>query len=122
MGKIWNEHTKIVLPCAAVMLFLPLLASFLPGKAVFAIAVLLFMAVDPLSALCIGIAAGRHIRRLWYVPLLTAALYWVGAALFITGGNTTIWVYAVAYLLIGTAAMWASHGIRYFLRKKRAGR
>lgn len=122
MGKIWNEHTKIVLPCAAVMLFLPLLASFLPGETVFAIAVLLFMAVDPLSALCIGIAAGRHIHRLWYVPLLTAALYWVGAALFITGWNTTIWVYAVAYLLISTAAMGASHGIRYFLRKKRAGR
>lgn len=121
MGKIWNKHTKIVLPCAAVMLLLPLLASFLPGEAVFAIAVLLFMAVDPLFSLCIGIAAGRDIRCLWYVPLLTVALYWVGAALFITGWNTTIWVYAAAYLLIGTAAMGASYGIRYFLRKRRAG-
>lgn len=123
MKKVWRQHAKILLPCAAVLLLLPLLVSFLlPGDAMFAVAMLLFMALNPMLALVMGILAGQDIRHLWYTPLLTAALYWAGATLFITGWNTTIFVYVFAYLLIGAVAMGGSHGVRAFLRKKQAGR
>lgn len=113
-----TKHILFVAVTAVAMLLPPLLASFQPGEAMLAIAVLLFMLIDPLAALGLGIAAGWDIRRFWYVPLLTAFLYWLGAVLFLTGWNTDIFAYVFIYLLMGAAAMGVTALIRYLLGKR----
>lgn len=116
MKKIY-KHLFFVLPIAGVMLLLPGLVSFLPSYAGMGAAMLLFLIVDPLFALGIGVAAGWDVKRFWYAPLLTALLYWVGTVLFIAGWNRSILFYVVVYLFVGVGAMGIAHLVRYVRRK-----
>ncbi|MEY8574484.1 hypothetical protein AALD01_08750 [Oscillospiraceae bacterium 21-37] len=117
MKKTWYKHLKIVLPCAGAMLLPPWLVSFLPSDAFLGAVVLLFLLINPLFALGIGIAAGWDMRRFWYAPLLAALLYWPGACLFITGWDASILIYVFIYLLIGGAAMVITHLVRQYRKR-----
>lgn len=117
MKKTWYKHLKILLPCAGAMLLPPWLVSFLPSDAFLGAAVLLFLLMDPLFMLGIGIAAGLNMGRFWYAPLFAALLYWLGAVLFITGPNTSILFYVFLYLLVGGAAMVITHFVRKFRKR-----
>lgn len=112
MKRIY-KHLFFVLPIAGVMLLVPGAVSFLPSDAGLGAAVLLFLIVDPLFALGIGVAAGWDVRRFWYAPLLTALLYWLGAVVFIAGWNSSILFYVVVYLFVGAGAMGITHFVRY---------
>ena len=89
---------------AAVTLLLPWLATrFLPGDAGMAACFLMFYAVNPLLAVCMGVVAGR--RRAWWLPVVVAALFLLGVWLTFTMGETAFFLYAGAYLTLGLAAM-----------------
>lgn len=111
------KHLRFFLPIAAVMVVVPALIRFLPSDAFMGAAVLLFLLVDPLFSLGAGIAAGWDIRLYWYVPLLNALLYWLGACLFIAGWNLSILFYVLVYAFVGAGAMCLTCFVRY-LRKK----
>ena len=61
---------------AGMMLVLPWMAvTFVKGDGGMAICFLLFFALNPIYAICVGAAAGRDGRKLWALPVITALLF-----------------------------------------------
>ena len=100
---------------AVLMIGCPWMAVAFAGDAGMAVCFLLFYAINPLfSALC-GWAAGRDVRRLWFLPALTAVLFLLGVWIFFELGEPLFLLYGGAYLAIGFAAML----LRALLKKKK---
>ena len=84
------------------------------GSAGMAVCLLLFFAVNPLFSAACGVYAGKNIKRLWFLPVLTAGLFLAGAWIFFDMGEPAFLLYCGCYLLIGIIAML----IRAFLIPK----
>ena len=98
---------------AVVMLAFPWLAvTFVKGDAGMAVCFLLFFAVNPLYSVLIGAFVGKDIRRLWSLPVISAALFLIGTWVFFDMGETAFILYAAVYLALGIAAMLISMLIR----------
>ena len=98
---------------AAVMLMVPWLAvTFVKGDAGMAVCFLLFFAVNPLYSVLIGAFAGKDIRRLWSLPVISSALFLIGTWIFFDMGETAFILYAAVYLALGIAVMLISMLIR----------
>ena len=99
----------------AVMLVLPWFAvTFVNGDAGMVVCFLLFFAVNPIYSVIIGVFAGKDIRHLWSLPVISAVLFLIGTWIFFDMGETAFILYTVAYLALGIAAMLIS----MFIRKK----
>lgn len=105
-----TKRTIITLLIAAVVaLLLPWLAvTLVPGDSGMAVTFLLFFAVNPITAVLLGIFSGGNVRGAWFQPLLFAALFLLGAWVLFTMAETAFVLYAVLYLLLGYAAMLAA--------------
>lgn len=90
---------------ALLMVICPWLAVTFAGSAGMAVCFILFFAVNPAFALLCGLAAGKAVRRLWFLPLITAALFLLGTWLFFSPLDSAFLLYAAIYLGIGLAAM-----------------
>ena len=109
---------KGLLASAAVMLVLPWLAvTFVRSDAGMAVCFLLFYAVDPAYSILLGVFSGKDPKKLWPLPILSAALFLAGVWLLFDRGESIFVLYAAVYLALGTAAM----GITALIRKKKAG-
>jgi len=99
-----TKRTIIPLLIAAlVALLLPWLAvTFAKGMAVI---FLLFFAVNPITAVLLGVFSGGNVRMAWFQPLLFAALFLLGTWVFFTMAEMAFVLYAAAYLILGYAAM-----------------
>ena len=98
---------------AVVMLAFPWIAvTFVKGDAGMAVCFLLFFAINPLYSVLIGAFAGKGIRRLWSLPVISAALFLIGTWVFFDMGETAFVLYAAVYLALGIAAMLISMIIR----------
>ena len=112
--RYWEvDNMKKLIPCltasSAVMLALPWLAvTFIKGDAGMAACFILFFALNPIYAIISGIFAGRDLRTLWPMPIITAVLFLAGTWLFFDMGETAFILYALIYLGLGTAAMLLS--------------
>mgnify|MGYP001697412984 CR=1 FL=1 len=73
---------------------------------------LLFFAVNPVYAVCAGAYAGRNIKSAWWLPIITSGLFLAGTWIFFDWGEPAFWQYALAYLLLGIAAMLISMCIK----------
>lgn len=123
-NRFWKRyHMKknIILWMAAsavVMLAFPWLAvTFVKGDAGMAVCFLLFFAVNPLYSVLIGAFAGKGIRRLWSLPVISAALFLIGTWVFFDMGETAFVLYAAVYLALGIAAMLISMLIKKKMQK-----
>lgn len=97
----------------AVMLAFPWLAvTFVKGDVGMAVCFLLFFAVNPLYSVMIGAFAGKDVKHLWSLPVISAVLFLIGTWLFFDMGETAFILYAVVYLVIGIMAMLISRLIR----------
>ena len=100
---------------AVVMLAFPWLAvTFVKGDAGMAVCFLLFFAVNPLYSVIIGAYAGKDVKHLWSLPVISAVLFLIGTWIFFDMGETAFILYAAVYLVIGIMAMLIS----MFIRKK----
>ena len=100
---------------AVVMLAFPWLAvTFVKGDAGMAVCFLLFFAVNPLYSVIIGAFAGKDVKHLWSLPVISAVLFLIGTWIFFDMGETAFILYAAVYLVIGIMAMLIS----MFIRKK----
>ena len=100
---------------AVVMLAFPwLAATFVKGDAGMAVCFLLFFAVNPLYSVLIGVFAGKDVKHLWSLPVISAVLFLIGTWIFFDMGETAFILYAAVYLIIGIMAMLIS----MFIRKK----
>lgn len=89
-----------------VALLLPwLTVTLVRGDNGMAVIFLLFFAVNPITAILLGIFSGGNIRVTWFYPLLFAALFLLGAWVIFTMAEMAFALYAVIYLLLGYAAM-----------------
>ena len=61
-----------------------------------------------------GIFAGKDMKHLWSLPVISAVLFLIGTWVFFEMGETAFILYAVVYLVLGIAAMLIS----MFIRKK----
>lgn len=104
MNRIWT----CIAVSIVVMLIMPwLTAEFVADHAAMA-AVLLFFAVNPVCSIWEGIAAGRNVRSMWWLPVCNAALFLAGAWLAFDMGTPDFLVYAVPYLMLGIVSMLIS--------------
>ena len=102
----------------AIMLALPWLAvTFVKGDAGMAACFVLFFAVNPIYSVVIGIFAGKDMKHLWSLPVISAVLFLIGTWVFFDMGETAFILYAVVYLALGIVAMLIS----MFIRKKSKG-
>lgn len=90
---------------AILMVGCPALTVLFAGENGMAICFLLFFAADPLFSVSSGIAAGRNIKQLWSLPLITAGMFLIGVWALFDFGEPAFALYAVCYLLIGFIAM-----------------
>ncbi len=98
---------------AVVMLAFPWLAvTFVKGDAGMVVCFLLFFVVNPLYSAIIGAFAGKDIRHLWSLPVISALLFLIGTWIFFEMGETAFILYAAGYLTLGIAAMLISMLIR----------
>ena len=73
---------------ALIMLALPWLAvTFVKGDGGMAICFLLFFAVNPIYSVIIGAYAGKDVRMLWSLPVLSAIFFLAGTWVFFDRGE-----------------------------------
>ena len=98
-----TKRTIIPLLIAAlVALLLPWFAvTFVKGDNGMAVIFLLFFAVNPITAVLLGIFSGGDVRAAWFQPLLFAALFLLGTWVFFTMAEMAFVLYAAAYLILG---------------------
>lgn len=74
----------------------------------------LFLIVNPIYSVALGILCGRDIRRMWSLPLVSSVAFLAGTLLFLD--ITEIWflAYAAVYLALGWGAMLLS---RYIINR-----
>ncbi len=91
-----------------LMIGCPWLAVEFAGSAGMAVCFILFFAINPVFSAVCGIFAGKNIKQLWALPIITAGLFLVGTWLFFDMGETAFLLYAGCYLIIGIIAMLIS--------------
>lgn len=93
----------------AIMLALPWLAvTCIKDDGGMAACFILFFALNPIYAIFAGVYAGKDIKRLWALPIITALLFLAGTWLFFNMGEKAFVLYALVYLFLGSAAMLIS--------------
>ena len=102
---------------AVVMLVLPWVAvTFVKGDAGMAVCFLLFYAINPIYSVAIGAFAGRDMKRLWSLPVISAVLFLCGTWIFFDMDETAFILYAAVYLVLGIVVMLISMCIKKKVR------
>jgi len=92
-----------------VMLLLPWLAvTFVRPDAGMAAVLLLFFCIAPGYCITSGYYAGKQIRRMWWVPVVSSGAFLAGAWLFFEPGESAFLTYAGIYYALGMEAMLVS--------------
>ncbi len=65
-------------------------------------------AVNPLYSVINGAFAGKDVKHLWSLPVISAVLFLIGTWIFFDMGETAFILYAAVYLVIGIMAMLIS--------------
>lgn len=89
----------------------PMIAFAVDAHATMLIFMVLFFVLDPLCALYSGIFAGGNVKKRWPLPLVTVALFVLGAWWLLSMDTQGLLVYGGIYLAIGYAAMGACAAI-----------
>lgn len=118
-------RTKIVVAVVAIVLFmfaLPWAAiELVEGLATTGLWFFAFFTVNPLLVICLSIMAGTELRKLWWIPLVIAALF---PLLFSAAIGELVWdlyVYSAIYLPVGVLAMLGTHFGKKFASKRKGG-
>ncbi len=94
---------------AVIMLLFPFLAvTFVKADAGMAVCFILFYAVNPIYSVVIGTFAGKDIKRLWSLPIISSILFLAGTWLLFDMGEVAFIMYAIVYLILGMLAMLIS--------------
>lgn len=73
-----------------------------------AVCFLLFFAVNPITAVIVGMFSGRNIKASWFQPILLAVLFLLGTWMFFDIGELAFVFYAVGYFVISMVSMFLS--------------
>lgn len=92
----------------AVMALGPKLAAMTNSMA---LVFILWYALFPIYSALIGFKAGKDVRAMWLLPILSAAFFLLGPLMFFDIGDRFYWICAGVYLAIGILSMAVSNGI-----------
>ncbi len=118
LTKGFNCMKKLItwtISALILMIGFPWLVVTFAGSAAMAICFLLFFAINPLYAAVCGAFAGKNIKQLWALPIISAGLFLTGTWLLFELGETAFLLYCGCYLIIGIIAMLISS----FVSKKK---
>lgn len=108
MKNIKKNTVWWIIGAAVLMLIVPWLAAVsVPENAAMLIMLLLLFGADPFFSLLIGFFSGSDVRRLFWLPVLSAGLSLAGMWTALDMGNLQFLFYAAVYLVLGLAAMGA---------------
>lgn len=97
---IWLAITLVV------MFLLPFaitrLASECSGMA---LCMMLFFIINPIYSAILGYRCGQDVRKMWYLPMVSATSFLVGAWIFFDSRELGFIGYAAVYLAIGYIAV-----------------
>ncbi len=103
---------------AIIMLILPWLAvTFVPADAGMAVCLMLFYAVNPIYSVIIGTFAGKDMRRLFALPIISALLFLAGIWIFFGRDESAFIFYGTIYLFLGIVSMLISNRIQKKIHK-----
>ena len=113
-----KNGTKILIAGISLIFFMLVLprfaVEFLEGMATTGLWMLSFFVVYPLLVVVIGIMAGTDIRRLWWLPLLSAISFPLLFSVAICDMVWDLYVYSAIYLPMGSIAMLGTYfGIKF---------
>ena len=101
-----KKNSICTLCSAMIMLLLPWCAvTFVKAEGGMAAVLMLFFAVDPIAAICVGVFAGKNAKAAWFQPLILSVLFLSGAWIFVDGWEPAFLLYAAAYLALGYLTM-----------------
>lgn len=101
-----NKITPWLISSAVIMLAFPWFAvTFIRGDSGMMTCFFLFYALNPVYAIIVGAYAGKDIKRLWALPVITTVFFLIGAQY---GGRYAFILYALIYLLLGLTTMLIS--------------
>ena len=100
-----NKILKLIIITALVMMALPKVIAASAGSGAMALMFILFYAGYPAYSAFIGWQAGKDIKEMWFLPVLSAGLFLLGAVLVFTPSEKLFYIYAAVYLVIGLLTM-----------------
>ncbi len=83
----------------------PMIALIVDVNATMLVFMALFFVLDPLCALYSGVFAGSDVKKRWSLPLVTVALFVLGAWWLLSMDAQGLLVYGGIYLVVGYTAM-----------------
>ncbi len=108
MNDIFRIKVKWLGITMVVMFVLPfVVARCVSECAGMACCMLLFLVINPFYSMVIGTVAGKCVKKLWSLPVLSAAMFLAGVWICFTADELWFLVYAGAYLAIGLVSMAA---------------
>lgn len=108
MSLLWTAVSVFV------MLVLPYLVSRQPSY-ILSISLyrILFRSVNPIYSVLLGLVAGMSTERLWFMPIIPAAVFLLAVWLLFDISDLDYYMYAEFYLVIGIIAMLIVSFIRW---------
>ena len=88
-----------------LMIGFPWLTLRFAGMNAMGICVILFYVINPLFSIICGVFAGKDIKQLWPLPIITSALFLAGTWMFFEMGETAFLLYCGYYLVTGIICM-----------------
>ena len=114
-----KKNLVALIAIAVVMFGLPGGAvAFAPGDAGMAIAFILFFGLNPAQSMFVGIYAGMDVKHRWYLPMVNAVAFLLGAWTVFDWGNPDFYGYAIAYLCVALVAMMTTVIVVRNIRKE----
>ena len=85
-----------------------LTVTIVKSDAAMAVCFILFFAVNPVYSVVLGVNAGKDMKSMWSLPLISALLFLAGTWTFFEFREIAFLLYAAIYLVLGAAAMLIS--------------
>ncbi len=104
-----NKILKWIALSAIVMLLLPLIAvTFVPSKAGMMAMMLMFLIINPIYYIAIGVVSSNDVKRMWVLPVVSSFLFLVGTYMFLDKSISAFLMYALIYFIISMVSMFIS--------------
>lgn len=117
--KLWVKISVSLATLILVMVILPLvIIKLFPSWAGIGLWLICFFAVNPSLIIGLGIVAGLDVRKLWWLPIISALLFPVLFGAVINDWVWDLYVYSAIYLVIGIVTMLATYCFNIFIIKK----
>lgn len=98
--KVLYKIIVFFVSLVAMMLILPSLLLLLPADAGMGMMFILFLVICPVYSVFVGALTATDIKKLFWMPIVEAALFPAFFAIVVKGWVLELYVYSVVYLVV----------------------